>query len=52
MKISPGKLIYKIKILEIKSKRIDDKDSLVHIRNELDILTIKCLENIFLNQTN
>lgn len=36
--ISPGELIDKITILEIKSERIQDKDSLQFIQTELELL--------------
>ena len=36
--ISPGELLDKITILEIKSERIDDPDKLANVRSELDTL--------------
>jgi len=36
--VSPGELLDKITILQIKSQRISDKDKLVNVLKELDIL--------------
>ncbi len=37
--VSPGELLDKITILEIKAERIDDAGKLRHVRAELDLLT-------------
>ncbi|MDH3734583.1 MAG: DUF6165 family protein [Gemmatimonadota bacterium] len=37
--VSPGELLDKITILEIKSERIEDPDKLGNVRRELDLLT-------------
>jgi hypothetical protein len=39
---SPGEVIDKITILEIKSERITDRDKLANVRRELDALRIAC----------
>jgi len=36
--VSPGEVLDKITILEIKSERIDDEKKLVNVRRELDLL--------------
>jgi len=37
--VSPGELIDKLTILQIKSRRIDDAAKLANVRRELDVLT-------------
>ena len=37
--ISPGELLDKITILEIKSERIDDAEKVANVRHELGLLT-------------
>lgn len=44
--ISPGELIDKITILEIKSERMDDAEKLKNVRFELDVLTTCMQEQI------
>ena len=36
--VSPGEVLDKITILEIKSERIDDEEKLVNVRRELELL--------------
>jgi len=45
IEISPGELLDKISILEIKSERIDDPEKLKNVRHELGLF-----QNIFKNQ--
>ena len=44
--ISPGELIDKMTILEIKAERITDREKLSWIKTELDILMVVCKKDI------
>lgn len=46
IEISPGELIDKISILEIKSERIQDQKKLAHVRRELETLNRSRSENL------
>jgi hypothetical protein len=43
VEISPGELIDKLTILQIKADRISDPDKLKHIQVELDVITAQAL---------
>lgn len=44
--MSPGELLDKITILEIKSERMDDPDKLANVRTELDLLNVTWREAV------
>jgi hypothetical protein len=46
VEVAPGELIDKITILEIKTERIEDKEKVVNVRIELDVLEKARDENI------
>lgn len=49
--MSPGELLDKITILEIKSERIDDEDKLVNVRRELDLLNATWADAVTADET-
>jgi hypothetical protein len=49
--ISPGELLDKITILEIKSERIDDAEKIANVRHELGLLTRVWSESVTQDQT-
>ena len=44
--VSPGEVLDKITILEIKSERISDADKLVNVKRELELLKAAWLEYV------
>ncbi len=49
--VSPGEVLDKITILEIKSERISDEDKLVNVKRELQLLTASWRESVEEDET-
>jgi transcriptional regulator of nitric oxide reductase len=49
--VSPGEVLDKITILEIKSERISDEEKLVNVRRELELLSASWLQHVDQDET-